>query len=137
MICFTAGPKIIVRTEEVLIVVAVLLLWVGAIALFFNRWGKIRMLEPYQPKFQQQHRASCPLVELEAIPTLKHPSFSRVSMGMSLQIPPGRMGSISGAPGSSLYTVRGEHLLKKHFYVRIYLMCTFPSLRVAVVYFHG
>lgn len=101
-----AGPKIIVRTEEVLIVLAVLLLWIGAIALFFNRWGKIRMLEPYQPKFQQQHRASCPLVELEAIPQHK-PSFSRVSMGMSLQMPPGRMGSISGP--SSLYTVRGKH----------------------------
>lgn len=109
-----AGPKIIVRTEEVLIVLAVLLLWVGAIALFFNRWGKIRMLEPYQPKFQQQHRASCPLVEIEAIPALKHPSFSRVSMGMSLQMPPGRMGSISGAAGSNLYTVRGE---------RVFLIC--------------
>lgn len=104
----TAGPKIIVRTEEVLIVVAVLLIWAGAIALFFNRWGKIRMLEPYQPKFQQQHRSSCPLVELEAIPPHKHPSFSRISMGMSLQMPPGRMGSISGAPGNSLYTVRGK-----------------------------
>lgn len=57
-----------VRTEEVLIVIFVLVLWVGAIALFFNRWGKIRMLEPYQPKFQQ-HRASCPLVELEPTPT--------------------------------------------------------------------
>ncbi|KAI9589987.1 hypothetical protein GQX74_008155, partial [Glossina fuscipes] len=32
------GPKIIVRTEEVLIVGLVLMLWVGAIALFFNRW---------------------------------------------------------------------------------------------------
>lgn len=109
---FTAGPKIIVRTEEVLIVVAVLLLWVGAIALFFNRWGKIRMLEPYQPKFQQQHRSSCPLVEIEAIPALKHPSFSRISMGCSLQMPTGgRMGSISGPSGASMYTcnsARGE-----------------------------
>lgn len=45
------------------IVTLVLLIWVGAIALFFNRWGKIRMLEPYQPKFngQQTHRPSCPL----------------------------------------------------------------------------
>lgn len=62
-----AGPKIIVRTEEVLIVGLVLILWVGAIMLFFNRWGKIRMLEPYQPKFQQQHRSSCPLVDLDAV----------------------------------------------------------------------
>lgn len=63
------GPKLVVRTEEVLIVVLVLILWVAAIALFFNRWGKIRMLEPYQPKFQQQHRTSCPLVELDVTPT--------------------------------------------------------------------
>lgn len=108
---FLEGPKIIVRTEEVLIVLAVLLLWVAAIALFFNRWGKIRMLEPYQPKFQQQHRSSCPLVELEAIPTHKHPSLSRVSMGASLpaQMTYGRMNSISGASsGANLYTVRGE-----------------------------
>lgn len=114
---FPAGPKIIVRTEEVLIVCAVLLLWVGAIALFFNRWGKIRMLEPYQPKFQQQHRSSCPLVEMEAIPALKHPSFSRISMGCSLQMPTsGRMGSISGPSGPSMYTcntVRGKHKISK------------------------
>lgn len=51
----------IVRAEEILLVVLVLVIWVAAIALFFNRWGKIRMLEPYQPKFQQSHRASCPL----------------------------------------------------------------------------
>lgn len=105
------GPKIIVRTEEVLIVLAVLILWVAAIALFFNRWGKIRMLEPYQPKFQQQHRSSCPLVELEAIPPHKHPSLSRVSMGVSLpaQMTYGRP-SISGASsGPNLYTVRGKY----------------------------
>ncbi|XP_026849161.1 uncharacterized protein LOC6599909 [Drosophila persimilis] len=76
------GPKIIVRTEEVLIVGLVLVLWVGAIMLFFNRWGKIRMLEPYQPKFQQQHRSSCPLVDLDAVQTHQRTSVSRMSMGM-------------------------------------------------------
>ncbi|XP_060529534.1 uncharacterized protein LOC132703974 isoform X2 [Cylas formicarius] len=61
----TDGPVVVVRVEEVLLVVLVLVIWVGAIALFFNRWGKIRMLEPYQPKFHQQpHRASCPLAPL-------------------------------------------------------------------------
>jgi Domain of unknown function (DUF4808) len=60
----TASPVIIVRAEEALIVILVLVLWVAAIALFFNRWGKIRMLEPYQPKFQA-HRPSCPLVEID------------------------------------------------------------------------
>ncbi|KAF3423769.1 hypothetical protein E2986_12319 [Frieseomelitta varia] len=54
---------VIVRAEEALIVILVLLLWAAAIALFFNRWGKIRMLEPYQPKFQQQHRQSCTTIE--------------------------------------------------------------------------
>ncbi|XP_030378246.1 uncharacterized protein LOC115626875 [Scaptodrosophila lebanonensis] len=76
------GPKIIVRTEEVLIVGLVLVLWVGAIMLFFNRWGKIRMLEPYQPKFQQQHRSSCPLVDLDAVQAHQRASVSRMSMGM-------------------------------------------------------
>ncbi|KAM7347596.1 uncharacterized protein ACRADG_007141 isoform 2-T2 [Cochliomyia hominivorax] len=74
------GPKIIVRTEEILIVGIVLMLWIGAIILFFNRWGKIRMLEPYQPKFQQQHRASCPLSDIDSIP-LQRSSVSRMSMG--------------------------------------------------------
>lgn len=56
-------PVVIVRAEEALILIMVLVLWIAAIALFFNRWGKIRMLEPYQPKFIQQHRPSCPLVD--------------------------------------------------------------------------
>lgn len=86
----------------------VLILWVGAIALFFNRWGKIRMLEPYQPKFQQQHRSSCPLVDLDSLKShpvtmavnplilfkmvfiSQRPSLSRMSMGMAvpIQMPP-------------------------------------------------
>lgn len=61
----TGGTSpIVVRAEEALIVLLVLVLWIAAIALFFNRWGKIRMLEPYQPKFQQQHRSSCPMVDM-------------------------------------------------------------------------
>ncbi len=40
--------ELVVRGEEVAIVVVVLLLWVAAIALFINRWGKIRLMEPYQ-----------------------------------------------------------------------------------------
>nr|XP_042902018.1 uncharacterized protein LOC107448847 [Parasteatoda tepidariorum] len=41
----------IVREEEVVIVVLVLVVWVCVIVLFFNKWGKIRMLEPYQPQY--------------------------------------------------------------------------------------
>ena len=64
----TDGPTIIVRGEEIGIVVVVLLLWVGAIILFFNRWGKIRMLEPYQPKFCENHRPSCPMADVTGMP---------------------------------------------------------------------
>ncbi|XP_076635634.1 uncharacterized protein LOC143348847 [Colletes latitarsis] len=60
---------VVVRAEEALIVILVLFLWAAAIALFFNRWGKIRMLEPYQPKFQQQHRPSCTTIEPNQLQT--------------------------------------------------------------------
>lgn len=42
------------RGVEIGIVLLVLVVWIGAIALFFNRWGKIRMLIPYQPDFKQE-----------------------------------------------------------------------------------
>lgn len=74
----TAGNGLNVRGEEVGIVLVVLLLWVGAIILFFNRWGKIRMLEPYQPKFCENHRPSCPMAEVTAIsniPVCREVSF--------------------------------------------------------------
>ncbi|XP_044271370.1 uncharacterized protein LOC123015611 isoform X2 [Tribolium madens] len=82
------GPVVIVRVEEVLLVVLVLMIWVAAIALFFNRWGKIRMLEPYQPKFHQQpHRPSCPLAPLSppapqvsnSLPRAQKPTTQRMS----------------------------------------------------------
>jgi hypothetical protein len=38
----------VVRPEELGIVLVVLMLWVAAITLFINRWGKIRLMEPYQ-----------------------------------------------------------------------------------------
>jgi hypothetical protein len=63
----TEAPAVIVRGEEIGIVVVVLLLWVGAIILFFNRWGKIRMLEPYQPKFCETHRPSCPMADVTGL----------------------------------------------------------------------
>lgn len=84
ILCLLEGPVVIVRVEEVLLVVLVLMIWVAAIALFFNRWGKIRMLEPYQPKFHQQpHRPSCPLAPLSP------PGVTQVSNSVSrVQKPP-------------------------------------------------
>ncbi|XP_023318330.1 uncharacterized protein LOC106649726 isoform X2 [Trichogramma pretiosum] len=43
-----------IRAVEVGLVLLALVVWAGAIALFFNRWGKIRMLLPYQPDFKDQ-----------------------------------------------------------------------------------
>uniref|UniRef100_A0A0A1XAP6 Tenascin n=1 Tax=Zeugodacus cucurbitae TaxID=28588 RepID=A0A0A1XAP6_ZEUCU len=43
-----------IRGVEIGIVLIVLMVWAGAIALFFNRWGKIRMLLPYQPDYKHE-----------------------------------------------------------------------------------
>ena len=76
--------KVVVRAEEALIVILVLLLWAAAIALFFNRWGKIRMLEPYQPKFQQQHRPSCTTIETSQLQNRRTYSKCNVLCGDEL-----------------------------------------------------
>ena len=34
--------------------------WVAAISLFFHRWGKIRMLLPYQPVFKEEDHVMAP-----------------------------------------------------------------------------
>ncbi|XP_050305145.1 uncharacterized protein LOC126742535 isoform X2 [Anthonomus grandis grandis] len=47
-------PSSTVRGVEIGIVLIVLVVWIAAIALFFNRWGKIRMLLPYQPDYKQE-----------------------------------------------------------------------------------
>lgn len=41
-----------VRCEELTIVAIALVFWIGTIWVFFNNWGKIRMLEPYQPAYR-------------------------------------------------------------------------------------
>lgn len=53
-------PHFTVREEEVVIVVLVLAVWVFVIVLFFNKWGKIRMLEPYQPQYHSHPIISKP-----------------------------------------------------------------------------
>jgi len=62
-----------------------MILWVAAIALFFNRWGKIRMLEPYQPKFhEEEHRPSCPMVELAGASGIGHSITGGVSLSFTI-----------------------------------------------------
>ncbi|XP_076628015.1 uncharacterized protein LOC143345105 isoform X1 [Colletes latitarsis] len=68
-------PYIQVRGVEVGIVVLVLIFWAGAIALFFNRWGKIRMLLPYQPDYKEQLKVPGTGVCAAAnVPYTQHPT---------------------------------------------------------------
>lgn len=68
-----------VTLEEICIVVIVLCVWMLAIVLFFNRWGKIRMLEPYEYNFKYHYPApdmpplapSCPHTDAPLSPLLR------------------------------------------------------------------
>ncbi|XP_046649896.1 uncharacterized protein LOC124341045 isoform X2 [Daphnia pulicaria] len=77
-----------VRGEEVGIVILVLIVWVAAVALFFHRWGKIRMLLPYQPVFKEEEPV---IVGLSPSPTplqLSQPSQLLPSSSLSQSQPP-------------------------------------------------
>ncbi|GJQ71444.1 hypothetical protein Trydic_g11169 [Trypoxylus dichotomus] len=76
-----------VRGVEIGIVLLVLVVWVAAIALFFNRWGKIRMLLPYQPDYKQEQlkvpgTAAC-AAAVAAGNTCTHQSRERVCSQVS------------------------------------------------------
>jgi len=53
-----------IRGVEIGIVLIVLMVWAGAIALFFNRWGKIRMLLPYQPDYNHSSIKFTPMSKI-------------------------------------------------------------------------
>ena len=53
--------------------------WVGCILLFFNKWGKIRMLEPYQPAYRETFSNS--------IHSLHPPKPTRMNTCTSATIP--------------------------------------------------
>ncbi|XP_037276248.2 uncharacterized protein LOC119169238 [Rhipicephalus microplus] len=57
-----SARSVVVRDEEIVIVVLVLSVWLAVILLFFNKWGKIRMLEPYQPQYHEQLEPPSPPV---------------------------------------------------------------------------
>lgn len=49
-----------VRGVEIGLVLLALCVWIFAIVLFFHRWGKIRMLLPYQPDYKTQQSLKVP-----------------------------------------------------------------------------
>ncbi|XP_022249719.1 uncharacterized protein LOC111087422 [Limulus polyphemus] len=69
-----------VREEEIVIVVLVLVVWVAVILVFFNKWGKIRMLEPYQPDYRSPLYKSTRVSLVEPILEGELPQGSRVAL---------------------------------------------------------
>ncbi|KAI1285390.1 hypothetical protein HDE_12130 [Halotydeus destructor] len=43
--------RVTIRTEEAVIISVIMCMWIFIILIFIKQWGKIRMLEPYQPNF--------------------------------------------------------------------------------------
>ncbi|KAK6618356.1 hypothetical protein RUM44_002808 [Polyplax serrata] len=57
---YTPQTSTTVRGVEIGLVLLALVVWIIAIALFFHRWGKIRMLLPYQPDYKTQQSLKVP-----------------------------------------------------------------------------
>lgn len=72
----TSRPPLIVRNEEIVIVSVVLFIWISVILIFINRWGRIRMLEPYLPDYKSP-----------SIPSLS-PMLPKRSSRISINIDP-------------------------------------------------
>lgn len=68
--------------KEVIIIVLVLVFWLCAILLFINRWGKIRMLEPYMPDFKsstcEEGNATNASTQMNSVEEAPRGSSSRV-----------------------------------------------------------
>ena len=56
--------NLLVKPEEIIIVVLVLLIWIGVILLFVRKWGKIRGLEPYTPSFDRNNSTTSAMMPL-------------------------------------------------------------------------
>lgn len=52
-----------IKLDEAIIVIFVLCFWMGVIALFCNKWGKIRHLEPYHPDYHKRESTDTEIVD--------------------------------------------------------------------------
>ena len=57
---FLGTTKQLVTTEEIVIILIVMLIWIAVITLFVRKWGKIRSMEPFTPTFDQSASFSIP-----------------------------------------------------------------------------
>ncbi|XP_013777962.1 ephrin type-A receptor 7-like [Limulus polyphemus] len=85
-----------VREEEIVIVVLVLVVWVAVILVFFNKWGKIRMLEPYQPDYRSPLYKSTRVSLADPILERDLTRGSRIALGGQSRQNSILMGSTSG-----------------------------------------
>ena len=85
-----------IKMDEAVIVVFVLCFWMAVIALFCNKWGKIRHLEPYHPEYKEE-----PEPEPFPSPVYSiHPKPSRMNTCTSSNV--GVAYAISQVPGSRI-----------------------------------
>lgn len=105
------GNKLIIRPDEALIVILVLILWMVAIGLFVHRWGKIRNCEPYTPKFhdaESSHRGSC---HDQTNLINKRMSMSTKSTAAIVSLPPSAIHSQHQVPASpQLLSTKGKSI---------------------------
>lgn len=47
----SSSSSAMIKTEEAVILSLIFSIWFGIILLFFKQWGKIRLLEPYHPRY--------------------------------------------------------------------------------------
>lgn len=91
-----------VRCEELAIVGVAVLFWIATICLFFNKWGKIRMLEPYQPAYREVSPSSA--ASFAAAAVVHHPALSTASAHNLHQLAAAQQ---SSAPGSGTNSIVG------------------------------
>ncbi|XP_047735517.1 uncharacterized protein LOC125177585 [Hyalella azteca] len=77
-----------IRADEVALVIIVLMLWFGAITMFINRWGKLRMLEPYQPAYSAPVSAAVRPANLAGPNGALGPQVAATGPTIQIQNPP-------------------------------------------------
>ena len=65
-----SDSSLVVHPGEVTLVALILLVWIGAIALFLHKWGKIRILQPSEPRYKHNPK------NLDTIKVVKRPTDS-------------------------------------------------------------
>lgn len=115
-----------VTTWELTIVTFAVVFWMATIYLFFNKWGKIRMLEPYQPAYRESSPTgfahSHPSMHnlAQSVGTGSGPSATSEHVAGQVilaNLGTGKIGSLSDTPtgGAGTFAELGEGSLNNGF----------------------